>query len=99
MISKEYQNRKIEIEIEIEVKMIIINVLIIFVMICLAIYEIQNRRFIVENEEQINRFNNIIIDIEKNVDTEIKDIKRIYVVQAAKLRNLEEKDTLLAQQK
>lgn len=68
-------------------------------MVGLAVYSIENRRMNVENEEQINRLNKIVTDIEKDIDTEIKDIKRIYVVQAVKLRNLEEKDTLLAQQK
>ena len=68
-------------------------------MVGLAVYSIENRRMNVENEEQINRLNKIVKDIENNVDVEIKDIKRIYVVQAVKLRNIEEKDTLLAQQK
>lgn len=79
--------------------MIIVDLLIICIMVGLAVYSIENRRMNVENEEQINRLNKIIKDIEKDIDTEIKDIKRIYVVQAVKLRNLEEKDTLLAQQK
>ena len=79
--------------------MIIIDLLIICIMVGLTIYAIENRRLNVENEEQINRLNKIVTDIEKDIDTEIKDIKRIYVVQAVKLRNLEEKDTLLAQQK
>ena len=79
--------------------MIIVDLLIICIMVGLTIYAIENRRLNVENEEQINRLNKIVTDIEKNIDTEIKDIKRIYVVQAVKLRNLEEKDTLLAQQK
>ena len=79
--------------------MIIVDLLIICIMVGLAVYSIENRRMNVENEEQINRLNKIVKDIENNVDVEIKDIKRIYVVQAVKLRNLEEKDTLLAQQK
>ena len=79
--------------------MIIIDLLIICIIVGLAVYAIENRRMNVENEEQINRLNKIVKDIEKDIDTEIKDIKRIYVVQAVKLRNLEEKDTLLAQQK
>jgi|GEM_PF-4173742 H2-forming N5,N10-methylenetetrahydromethanopterin dehydrogenase-like enzyme len=79
--------------------MIIVDLLIICIMVGLAVYSIENRRMNVENEEQINRLNKIVTDIEKDIDTEIKDIKRIYVVQAVKLRNLEEKDTLLAQQK
>ena len=79
--------------------MIIVDLLIICIMVGLAVYSIENRRMNVENEEQINRLNKIVKDIEKDVDLEIKDIKRIYVVQAVKLRNLEEKDALLAQQK
>ena len=79
--------------------MIIVDLLIICMMVGLAIYEIQNRRMNVENEEQINRLNKIVVIDQKHTELEIEDIKRIYVVQAAKLRNLEEKDTLLAQQK
>ena len=79
--------------------MIIVDLLIICIMVGLAVYSIENRRMNVENEEQINRLNKIVVIDQKHTELEIKDIKRIYVVQAVKLRNLEEKDTLLAQQK